>query len=118
MSQSRNLEINKALLAEKKKNGCEDCGFNAHPAALDLDHIDPRTKYVTKTGRRQNPGAMVGYLPEIFALELSKCRVLCKNCHAIHTHMQTEARRRSGERIARGAGFVRKMSEDSARIAA
>ena len=118
MSQSRNLEINKALLAEKKKNGCEDCGFNAHPSALDLDHIDPRTKHVTRTGRRQNPSSMTTYSPEIFALELAKCRVLCSNCHKIHTFFQNEARKKNGERISRGKGFVRKMSEDSDRIAA
>jgi hypothetical protein len=107
----KNTIINKKLLAEKKKNGCEDCGFNAHPAALALDHIDPRTKHVTRTGRKQNPGAMLSYNPETFKAELLKCRVLCHNCHAIHTFMQNKARRQSGERLSRGANRVTKMSD-------
>ena len=118
MPQSTNIEINKALLAEKKKDGCEDCGFNKHIAALALDHIDPTTKHVTRTGRKQNPGSMLSYNPETFKLELAKCRVLCHNCHSIHTHMQNEARKNAGERLARGKGFVRKMSDPRVRIAA
>jgi len=118
MSQSSYYEINKQLLLEKKKNGCEDCGFNAHPAALDLDHIDPSTKHVTKSGLRQNPGSMVGYRTEIFIAELAKCRVLCSNCHKIHTFMQNKARRASGERMARGANRVIKMSDPHVRLVA
>jgi fructose/tagatose bisphosphate aldolase len=118
MSQAQNIEANKILLAEKKKDGCEDCGFNAHPAALDLDHIDPSTKHVTKTGRRQSPSSMITYPVELFSAELAKCRVLCKNCHAIHTHMQNKMRKENGEKLARGSGYVRKMSEPSVRIAA
>lgn len=117
-SQSEIVQTNKRLLAEKKKNGCEDCGFNAHPAALDLDHLDPSTKYVTRTGRKQCPSAMVTYKTEVFELELAKCRVLCKNCHAIHSDMQTRARRASGENLSRGSGYVRKMSDSPVRLVA
>ena len=117
-AQSTNLEINKKALAEKKAKGCEDCGFNAHPTALDLDHIDPNTKHVTKTGRRPSPGSMLSYNPLTFLSELSKCRVLCKNCHAIHTHFQQEAIRKAGENKTRGKNFVRSMSEVSDRLVA
>jgi hypothetical protein len=118
MSQSKHYELNKQLLLEKKKNGCEDCGFNAHPAALQLDHIDPSTKHVTRTGLKQNPGAMVGYRTEIFLTEMAKCRVLCSNCHAIHTYEQSKVRRSKGEIKGRGMGRVRKMSDPHVRIAA
>ena len=118
MSQSKYYEINKQLLLEKKKNGCEDCGFKAHPAALDLDHKDPSTKHVTKTGLRQSPGAMVTYRTEIFLAELAKCRVLCKNCHAIHSYEQSRVRRSNGEIKGRGMSRVRKMSDPHVRIAA
>jgi hypothetical protein len=117
-SQSTNIEINKKALAEKKANGCEDCGFNAHPTALALDHIDPKTKHVTKTGRRPSPGTMINYNPLVFALELAKCRVLCHNCHAIHTFFQQEAIRKAGEHKTRGKSFVRSMSEVSDRLVA
>lgn len=116
MTQARNIDINRKLLAEKKANGCEDCGFNAHPSALDLDHINPETKYVTKSGRRPSPGEMIGYNPEIFALELSKCRVLCANCHKIHTFFQQKALREAGLAKTRGKG--RKVSESPVRLVA
>ena len=110
MRQSDKLEsnytINKRAIAEKKAGGCEDCGYNRHPAALDLDHIDPATKHVTKTGRRPSPGSMVNYNPDFFALELSKCRVLCSNCHKIHTFEQSKRRKIP----ARGPNRVPKMS--------
>ncbi len=117
-AQTRNVDVNRKALAEKKANGCEDCGFNAHPSALDLDHIDPNTKHVTRTGRRPSPGSMINYNPLAFALELAKCRVLCKNCHAIHTHFQQEAIRKAGEHKTRGKSFVRSMSEVSDRLVA
>jgi hypothetical protein len=117
-SQSTNIEVNKKALAEKKANGCEDCGFNAHPSALDLDHIDPNTKHVTKTGRRPSPGSMINYNPLVFALELAKCRVLCSNCHKIHTFFQQEAIRKAGKNKTRGKNRVIKMSEVSDRLVA
>lgn len=120
MSQAKLLtyKTNQRLLAEKKAGGCEDCGFKAHPAALDLDHIDYRTKYVTKTGKKQNPSSMVTYNTATFIAELAKCRVLCKNCHAIHTFEQSKQRRSNGENLNRGVGRVPKMSESPVRLVA
>jgi hypothetical protein len=117
-SQSTNLEVNKKALAEKKANGCEDCGWNLHPSGLDLDHVDPNSKYVTKSGRRPSPGTMLSYNPLVFALELAKCRVMCKNCHGVHTFFQQEAIRKAGENKTRGKNFIRSMSEVSDRLVA
>ena len=118
MSNETKYQKHKALLLAKKANGCEDCGFNAHPAALDLDHIDPDTKRVTQSGRRPNPGSMLSYSTENFVAELAKCRVLCKNCHAIHTVHQQEALRRAGLARKRGRNFIRPviMSEGNAKV--
>ena len=33
-----------ALDTIKTQSGCVDCGYNEHPAALQFDHIDPKTK--------------------------------------------------------------------------
>ena len=62
----------------KLEKGCARCGYNEHPAALDFNHLDPSTKsfriasdYTTK---------------EKLMEEISKCEVLCANCHRIHTH--------------------------------
>jgi len=73
------------LNAYKVKEGCFYCGYNAHPSALQLDHIDPDTKYI-RNGKRVSPGELVRYSQAILFAEVKKCRVLCANCHAIHTH--------------------------------
>lgn len=71
----------------KINKGCESCGFDAHAAALQFDHIDPETKYRTRTGKAVHPSDMVGrYSVATIVAEIAKCRVVCANCHAIHTH--------------------------------
>lgn len=75
--------------------GCEMCGFNAHPAALQFDHIDPATKYRTKTGKIVHPSDMIKggrYSLATVMAEIAKCRVLCSNCHAIYTHTTQRGR--------------------------
>lgn len=72
----------KLLAAWKLERGCERCGYCEDARALDLDHRDPALKVV-------NVSAMISltgrYTDEQFVDELLKCRVLCKNCHAIKT---------------------------------
>lgn len=73
----------------KVSRGCEMCGYNAHPVALEFDHIDPASKYRTRSGRLVHLADMVKggrYGLETILAEISKCRVLCANCHAVHTH--------------------------------
>lgn len=75
------------LDAIKLSSGCESCGYNFSPVALEFDHLDPATKYRTRTGKTVHPANMVGrYALVTILAELDKCRVLCANCHAIHTH--------------------------------
>ena len=62
----------------KLERGCELCGYSEHFAALELDHIDPSTKLFDPSRGRDHPW-------EKFLAELDKCRVLCSNCHRIHT---------------------------------
>ena len=62
----------------KLKRGCEFCGYNEHPAALHFDHIDPTTKSFTIS---QDPKKAWRLIEE----EITKCRVLCANCHSIET---------------------------------
>ena len=54
--------------------GCIDCGYNAHPAALDIDHMEGKT-------------ANISSLKSIAAVEAEiarhKCVVRCANCHRI-----------------------------------
>lgn len=68
----------------KKIKGCCECGYNKHHAALHLDHIDPETKHKKGSPRAYDSGWSMSRIKE----ELSKCRVLCANCHGINTHEQ------------------------------
>ena len=70
-----------ACAAIKIAKGCEICGYNEHPAALQFDHIDP-------TQKEFNVGEAVSnsYGWSRIEAEIAKCRVLCANCHAIHTY--------------------------------
>lgn len=65
----------------KVKRGCCKCGYNAHPVALELNHIDPSNKEFTVS---RMLGA--GYQWEKILAEIDKCEVMCSNCHQIHTY--------------------------------
>ena len=74
----------KQLVAEyKTARGCEACGYNQHPVALDLDHVDRSTKLAALSVMVLDPGK---YPLHALVAELDKCRVLCRNCHAIKTY--------------------------------
>lgn len=67
------------LDALKVERGCTDCGYSAHPRALDWDHVG--TDKVGDVGRlAHNRIAM----PRLLA-EIAKCEVVCANCHRIRT---------------------------------
>lgn len=68
-----------ALLADiKVRRCCADCGYNAHPAALQFDHLDPLLKSFRIAGSLSRSWAVV-------LAEIAKCDVVCANCHAIRT---------------------------------
>lgn len=71
-------ERRKLIQDYKIKVGCCLCGYNKHPEALDFDHIDPSTKdfCVSQDMKRKLEDTIK---------EIEKCRVLCKNCHAVET---------------------------------
>jgi hypothetical protein len=62
----------------KLKSGCVDCGYNAHPAALHFDHIDPLAKSFTIA-------AGWSRAKHLLEAEIAKCEVRCANCHAVRT---------------------------------
>jgi len=83
---SENKKVTDAI---KITRGCEMCGYNAHPAALDFDHLDPATKYRTRKGALVHLADMIKgdrYSLATVLTEVAKCRVLCANCHRIYTH--------------------------------
>lgn len=62
------------------ENPCETCG-EGDPIVLEFDHVDQSTKEFEIS-------AMYGYALEKIVNEISKCRVLCANCHRRHTYSQ------------------------------
>jgi hypothetical protein len=70
----------------KTISGCEYCGYNEHPSALQFDHIDPSTKYRDRNGKLVSPSLMIHRSLQVMLHEFSICQILCANCHAVHTH--------------------------------
>ena len=62
----------------KLKSGCIICGYNKSPRALHFHHRNPSTKYKAVTIL-----ARAGVTPKLKE-EISKCDVMCANCHAEH----------------------------------
>lgn len=72
--QSRRVLINKIKL----ERGCSVCGYNAHAAALDFNHVYGEKLFNVS----QDPKVALYKLLE----EIAKCEILCANCHRIHTY--------------------------------
>lgn len=71
-----------AWLAEiKTKSGCVDCGYNAHGAALDFDHM-PGVEKLFSIGNNTNA------TKKATLAEIAKCEVVCANCHRIRTYQR------------------------------
>ncbi len=66
----------KRLRAVKELGGrCYVCGFSQYPCSLDFHHWDPTTK-------DPNFRSLRGWSWKRILIELEKCTLLCKNCHA------------------------------------
>jgi hypothetical protein len=63
----------------KTYTGCESCGYNGHPHALDFHHENPTEKTARVSELR------TGNLKKLFQ-EIRKCVVLCANCHRVETY--------------------------------
>jgi len=78
-----NVRRLKQLVDDEKarRGGCERCGFNEHPAALDFHHRDGETKLGTIANLKRLGAGTARHLAE-----MAKCDLLCANCHRIlHT---------------------------------
>jgi hypothetical protein len=74
----RNLRFRAFLARWKLAAGCADCGYAAHPAALDFDHVRGEKSFnICDGGTRRHA---------VLLAELEKCVVRCANCHRIATH--------------------------------
>lgn len=67
----------------KLECGCEHCGYDENPTALQFHHVDKSTKKFTISAN------VHGNIMRILR-EIEKCIVLCANCHAIEEQRQNE----------------------------
>ena len=66
----------KRLRAVKELGGrCLTCGFDRYPCSLDILHKNPKAK-------DPNFRSLRGWSWEHIQIELQKCVLVCKNCHA------------------------------------
>jgi 5-methylcytosine-specific restriction endonuclease McrA len=72
------------LLEYLSDKSCAICGIN-DPRVLEFDHIDPATK---SFGIAQGLSSTLNW--ETILDEISKCQILCANCHKIKTAKQQD----------------------------
>ena len=82
-SRQRRAMRREYIAAKKLELGCCECGYKEHHAALHFDHIDRDTKH-KEVSKLASEGASF----EAIDAEIDKCRVICANCHSIHSYEQ------------------------------
>jgi hypothetical protein len=70
-----------AMIRAFKDKPCADCGVRYPHYVMDLDHREPSEKYI-------DPGNLPGrgWSDDRVMSELTKCDVVCANCHRTRTH--------------------------------
>jgi hypothetical protein len=86
LNKERADEKQRAVQEYKIQKGCNHCGYNDNPYALQLNHIDPATKDPGLKASGHAYRNTWGW--QKIWRELEKCEVLCANCHAVHTHKE------------------------------
>lgn len=77
---SKRNELRKIIYEHYQNNPCTICG-EARIACLQLDHLrDKKAKVSSLVSSAASKEALIE--------EMAKCRVLCANCHAVHTAEQ------------------------------
>lgn len=81
----------------KVMKGCAICGYKAHHAGLDFNHINPddKTSNIGVIIRKGIPKSRDTVTRKKLSIELSKCEVLCKTCHGIKTFENEHWKKRS-----------------------
>ena len=65
--------------------GCKNCGYDSHPKALQFHHRESEKKSFDISDGVSHIGILR------LLKELTKCDVLCANCHSIFTHSRRGA---------------------------
>lgn len=77
----RRKDTNQLVKEIKENSSCTDCGKTYNWYVMDFDHLDSSTKVM-------NIARMVssGYSWEAIETEISKCEIVCSNCHRERTY--------------------------------
>lgn len=76
--------VNRDALAKLKTElGCIDCGYNLDARALEFDHKD--NTGIPNTGKQRSVASLCYASWKRIMEEVSKCEIVCCNCHAIRT---------------------------------
>ncbi len=70
----------------KVQQGCKDCGYNGHHAALQADHLVARN-----SDESQLIAKVLGRGKAAVLRALKDCEIVCATCHAIRTFERAEA---------------------------
>lgn len=73
----RQQRLSKWIESEKNKP-CKDCGGTFPSCCMDFDHVRGKKKFNLSMASRTNSISAI-------KAELSKCEVVCANCHRIRT---------------------------------
>ena len=82
-SYERKAEQKARIDVIKVTTGCTDCGYSAHPAALEFDHVIG--------DKVANVSRLIGSTWSRLEAEMEKCEVVCANCHRIRTVTRWES---------------------------
>ena len=77
-----------AWLDSIKNKPCEDCGGSFPPECMDFDHLNPQTKRFTISTRAICGDGFNEKKKMDILKEISRCRLICANCHRIRTAAQ------------------------------
>lgn len=81
----RNIQMRERL-AQLKSGPCTDCNVQYPPFVMDWDHLDAASKL-------QNVSYLMRHRVrwEVILEEISKCELVCANCHRARTHARMTA---------------------------
>jgi 5-methylcytosine-specific restriction endonuclease McrA len=77
LRQQEKMAAFRSELLEWKRSPCTDCGLTFHPVAMDFDHVRGQKLFSISDGWHRTR--------EEVLQELSKCDLVCANCHRLRT---------------------------------
>lgn len=74
-------KTHRELMRDMKRVPCADCGNRFPVVAMDFDHLSSSKKLAPVS-------KLLGHNKKVLLTEISKCEVVCSNCHRIRTALR------------------------------